>query len=125
MISKFGVCLKALRQNHQDTLKTLSQKLNISLPYLSAMEVGRRVVPVEIIKKIKDFYSLREEEYEELYNAAMLANQHVDLELSRMDDAKREVSMAFARKIEYADSELIERLRKALASDDKDQSTKC
>lgn len=122
MISRFGVCVKALREKHHDTLKTLSQKLNISLPYLSAMEVGRRLVPIDIIKKIKEIYNLTEKEYDDLFIATMETNQHVDLELSKMGEAQREVSMAFARKIENADPKLIEKLRKALATDEEDES---
>ena len=54
------------------------------------------------------------EEYDELYKATLDTNNHVDLELSKMNEAQREVSMVFARKIENADPELIEKLRKAL-----------
>ena len=121
MISSFGKVLKEYRNKNNDTLKTLSQKLEISLPYLSAMEVGRKQVPIEIVKKIKELYNLSEDEYNELYMAMLDSNNKVDLELSKMDEAQREVSMVFARKIENADPELVEKLRKVLMdSDDQD-----
>ena len=41
----------------------------------------------------------------------------VDIELSKMNEAQREVSMTFARRIENADPELLEKLRKALTDD--------
>lgn len=118
MISTFGRVLKEYRKKNDDTLKTLSQKLDISLPYLSAMEVGRKLVPIEIVQKIKELYNLTEVEYNTLYMAMLDSNNKVDIELSKMNEAQREVSMVFARKIENADSELIEKLRKVLMDDD-------
>ena len=121
MISSFGKVLKEYRKRNNDTLKTLSEKLDISLPYLSSMEVGRRMVTLEVIQKIKELYNLTDEEYNELYMAMLDTNNKVDLELSKMNEAQREVSMVFARKIENADPELVEKLRKVLMdSDDQD-----
>ncbi len=114
MISAFGKVLKDLRAKNNDTLKTLSEKLEISLPYLSAMEVGRRVVPMEVVGKIKEIYNLSSEDYNLLYSKAIETNQHVDLELSKMNEAQKEVSMVFARRIENADPVLLEKLKKVL-----------
>ena len=121
MISSFGKVLKVYRKRNNDTLKTLSEKLEISLPYLSSMEVGRRLVTLDVIQKVKELYDLSEEEYNDLYMAMLDTNNKVDLELSKMNEAQREVSMVFARKIENADPELIDKLRKVLLeSDDQD-----
>lgn len=119
MISSFGKVLKEYRKKNDDTLKTLSEKIGISLPYLSGMEVGRKIVTLEVVEKIRNVYALNEQEYNKLYMAMLDSNNKVDIELSKMNEAQREVSMVFARKIENADPELIEKLRKAL-SDDKD-----
>ena len=118
MISSFGKILKEYRKKNNDTLKTLSEKLEISLPYLSAMEVGRKLVPTEIVLKIKTIYCLSKKEYDDLYMAMLDSNNKVDIELSKMNDAQKEVSMVFARKIENADPELIEKLRKVLMDSD-------
>lgn len=82
------------------------------------MEVGRRLVTSDVIKKIRNVYNLNEEEFNELYMAMLDTNNKVDLELSKMNEAQREVSMAFAKKIENADRELIEKLRKLLMDSD-------
>ncbi len=118
MISSFGKVLKEYRKRNDDTLKTLSEKIGISLPYLSGMEVGRKIVTLEVVQKIKEVYSLTEEEYNTLYMAMLDSNNKVDIELSKMNEAQREVSMVFARKIENADPELIEKLRKVLMDSD-------
>lgn len=114
MVSSFGKVLKEYRKVNNDTLKTLSQKIDISLPYLSAMEVGRKIVTLEVVKRIKEVYNLNEKEYDDLYMAMLDSNNKVDIELSKMNEAQREVSRVFARKIENADPELVEKLRKVL-----------
>ena len=49
--------------------------------------------------------------------AIIETNQRVDIEIAKMNEAQKEVSIAFARKIENADPELLEKLRKALSDD--------
>ena len=121
MTSTFGRVLKKYRKIHNDTLKSLSDKLNISLPFLSSLEIGRRKVTIDVINKIRDLYCLNEKEYNELYIAMLDSNDKVSIELSKMNEAQREVSLAFARKIENADPQLLEKLRKVLVEiDDKD-----
>ena len=117
MVSAFGKVLKGYRKDNGDTLKNLASKLEISVPYLSSMEVGRRLVTIDVVTKIKDIYKLNESQYDELYTSMLESNNKVDLELSKMNDAQREVSMTFARRIENADPELLEKLRKALSDD--------
>ena len=118
MISSFGEILKIYRKKNNDTLKTLSEKIEISLPYLSSMEVGRRLVTSDVIKKIRDVYNLNEEEFNDLYMAMLDTNNKVDLELSKMNEVQREVSMVFARKIENADPELLMKLKNVLMETD-------
>ena len=117
MISKFGLCIRKFRLTIGESMRTMADKLGISATFLSAMEVGRKVVPIEYAKRIKELYDLDEEQYTELYEAIIETNQHVDIELAKMNEAQKEVSMVFARKIENADPELIEKLRKALLDD--------
>lgn len=114
MISKFGIVMRQFRSRTGESLRTMSSKLEISPAFLSAMEVGRRQIPQEYLPKIKNLYNLNDEDYIRLQEAAMETNNRVDIELSKMNEAQKAVSMTFARKIENADPELIEKLRKAL-----------
>lgn len=114
MVSKFGICLRKFRNETGESLRTMADKLDISAAFLSAMEVGRKFVPMEYAKKINEVYHLSEEQYIELYEAIVETNQHVDIEIAKMNEAQKEISMTFARKIENADPELLEKLRKVL-----------
>ena len=118
MISKFGLCIRKFRLTTGESLRSMAEKLNISATFLSAMEVGRKVVPMDYAKKIRDLYHLTDEQYAELYESIIETNQHVDIEIAKMNEAQKEVSMTFARKIENADPELVEKLRKVLMESD-------
>ncbi len=114
MVSNFGLVMREIRSKAGDSLRTCAAKLDISAPFLSAMEVGRRPIPSHYLEKIKSIYDLSEEEYTVLYNSVVETNKRVDIGIDRMTDAQKEVSVTFARKIENADSELVEKLRKVL-----------
>lgn len=114
MISAFGIVMRKIRGNTGDSLRTCATKLGITATFLSAMEVGRKSIPTYYPEKIKELYSLKEEEYIVLYNSMIETNKHVDIEIEKMNEAQKEVSMVFARKIENADPKLLEKLRKVL-----------
>ena len=118
MISSFGLFMRKIRSAAGDSLRTCATKLEITAPFLSAMEVGRRPIPIHYVEKIKNIYQLNDADYVELYNSVAETNKRVDLEIEKMNEAQREVSMTFARKIENADSELVEKLRKVLMESD-------
>ena len=112
MTSAFGLCMRKIRNG--ESLRTMAKKLEISPSFLSAMEVGRKTIPMDYVNKIKNVYSLNEEMYKELYESVIITNKHVDIEIEKMNEAQKETTMIFARKIENADPELIDKLRKAL-----------
>ena len=118
MISSFGLVMRKIRSKTGDSLRTCATKLEITAPFLSAMEVGRRPIPSHYLEKIKSIYDLSEEEYIELYNAVVETNKRVDIEIEKMNEAQREVSMVFARKIENADPELLMKLKNVLMETD-------
>lgn len=114
MASAFGLVMKKIRTKTGDSLRTCATKLEVTAAFLSAMEVGRKSIPMTYCDKISNLYGLNEEEHIELYNSIVETNEHVDIEISKMNEAQKEVSMAFARKIENSDPELVEKLRKVL-----------
>lgn len=116
MISAFGKCVRKIRGN--ESLRTMASKLGMSPSFLSAMEVGRKTVPMEYLQKIKEVYELTPEQETDLFDAIVETNGHVDIEVAKMEEAQKNVSMAFARKIETADPEMVEKLRKVLLDEE-------
>ena len=112
MVSAFGKCMRKIRG--EESLRTCAKRLEITPSFLSALEVGRRTVPDSYYEKIKDIYNLNEEESNELYESIIYTNQRVDIEIAKMNEAQQQTTVMFARKIENADPELIEKLQKVL-----------
>lgn len=117
MISKFGLYVREIRKKNNDSLRTMAKKLNVSAPFLSSMEVGRKVIPIDYIDKIRNLYNLSKEEVEKLEDSINETNNKVSIELEKMTEGQKEISLIFSRKIKNADPELIEKLRKVLEDD--------
>lgn len=116
MISAFGKCIRKIRG--KESLRTMASRLGISPSFLSAMEVGRKTVPMEYCQRIKEIYNITGEQETELFDAIVETNQHVDIEIAEMNEAQKETTMVFARTIEHADSEMVEKLRKVLLGEE-------
>lgn len=114
MVSNFGKCVRRIRDKQNDSLRQMAIKLGISAAFLSAMEVGRKQIPIEYAEKIKEIYDLSEEEKNELEDSIYETNERVPLELAAMNEAQKDVSLMFARKIKTADEELLKKLKEAL-----------
>lgn len=114
MISKFGLYIRKIREQKNDSLRQMAIKLGISAAFLSAMEVGRKQIPLEYVEKIKDIYNLTEEQEVELENSIYETNERVPIELAAMNEAQKDVSLMFARKIKTADEDLLRKLKEAL-----------
>lgn len=114
MISKFSICLREIREKENESLRKMAARLGITPAFLSAMEVGRKTIPFEYLEKIKSIYNLSEEQSIKLENSIYETNNRVNLELDIMNDAQKNISIMFARKIKNADEDLLKRLNEAL-----------
>ena len=85
MISKFGKCIRNIREQEKDSLRQMAIKLGISAAFLSAMEVGRKQIPLEYVEKIKVIYNLTEEQEVELGNSIYETNKSHKLTTEYLD----------------------------------------
>ena len=60
--TKFGEYMRILRIKHHEVMGDIAKLLGVTLPFLSAVENGRKNVPSEWVEKIVEHYSLKEEE---------------------------------------------------------------
>ncbi len=118
MISKFGLYIRKIREKENDSLRQMAIKLGISATFLSAMEVGRKQIPLEYVEKIKGIYDLTKEQVMELEDSIYETNERLPIELALMNDAQKDVSLMFARKIKTADEKLLEKLKEALLNEE-------
>lgn len=117
MVSEFGKFCRNMRLNTKESLRTMAKKLEVSAAFLSAMEVGRKPIPIEYIDRIASLYNLSEADRSELEESVYETNNKVSLELGNMTDLQKDVSVLFARKIKNADPELLKKLKDALENE--------
>uniref|UniRef100_UPI001ABAA4C7 helix-turn-helix domain-containing protein n=1 Tax=Bartonella taylorii TaxID=33046 RepID=UPI001ABAA4C7 len=61
MVTSFGKNLRKLRVDHSERLLDMAKKLDISVGFLSSVEIGKKSVPVGLEEKIIELYGLDQE----------------------------------------------------------------
>ena len=97
MVTEFGKILKIIRINSGDTAKNMADKLGISVPYLSAIENGRRDIPTVLPDKLIKAYNLSEKEQQKIRDAVVTSKDKVKIDLTDLAEKKRRVILALAK----------------------------
>jgi transcriptional regulator with XRE-family HTH domain len=113
-MTEYGAFIKTYRKLHKQTMSQMAEKLDVSVAFLSAMEVGKKSIPKEYVEKIAQAYKLSDEEKSRLEVAVFKTNAKIELDLTKLDQNKQDVAITFARKINTADQKTLEELRKIL-----------
>ena len=90
MATEFGKILRIIRINSGDTAKTMADKLGISVPYLNAIENGRRDIPSDLTDKVINVYTLSEKDQKNI-------KDKVKIDLTELAEKKRRVILALAQ----------------------------
>lgn len=67
--TSFGEFVRILRIKRHEVMGDMAKVLNVKVPFLSAVENGKKNVPSEWAEKIAMAYSLNDSEKDELYQA--------------------------------------------------------
>lgn len=117
---EFGMLLRKLRKENGESLQSLATKLDVGVPFLSLIENGKKLVPVEYGDKLIKIFNLNQETAIELRNSIDYSNKKISIDLGNMNDLQQEVSITFARTINNASQKKLEELRKLLESVDEE-----
>ncbi|EJF85934.1 helix-turn-helix domain-containing protein [Candidatus Bartonella washoeensis] len=61
MLTLFGKTLRKLRIDHSEYLLDMAKKLDVSVAFLSSVEIGKKSVPVGMEEKLIELYALDKE----------------------------------------------------------------
>ena len=117
MLTEFGKILRKLRIECGELIKDMAEKLGCTASYLSAVEIGKRPIPIGWADKIASCYSLNKEEAKKLEKAAMLDVKSIKIDVSGFQEDKREAALLFARRFKDLDEESVSSIRKLLDGD--------
>lgn len=114
MPNEFGRILRKIRIDHGEILKDMAVKLKVSSAYLSAMEVGKRIVPKKIIDEIVRIYLLDGDTATKLRIAAEENEKTIQIKIDTTTPEKRNAALVFARNFDNMDSALAEKIVKLM-----------
>lgn len=103
--TRFGEFVRILRIKHHQIMGDMAKVLNTSLPFLSAVENGKKNVPAEWIERLTVFYNLSVVERKELEEAVEESKTQYKLNVSLAGSNQRRAALQFARSFDSMDDE--------------------
>ena len=106
MISELGKELRKLRIDRNERLLDMADKLGRSSAFLSAVEVGRKSPPDDLVPKVIELYDLEEADAERLFTTSARSKDSFKLKAGSM--MARDTASLLARRFDtLTDDELV------------------
>ena len=103
--TKFGEFMRIQRIRHKETMSNTAILLGVTLPFVSAVETGKRNVPDNWFDIITKHYSLSVQEQQELSQAIAESKTQAKIDLTSATQSQRRVALQFQRSFEDLDDE--------------------
>lgn len=103
--TRFGEFVRILRIKHHEVMGDMAKFLGSSVPFLSAVENGKKNVPTEWIEKIIDHYSLNAVEQLELKMAIDESKTQYKIVAEHAGPNQRKAALQFARSFDGMDDD--------------------
>lgn len=112
--SKFGEFLRQQRIRHHEVMGDTAKMLGVSVPFLSAVESGKKNVPKAWINKLIEHYQLNSDQQVDLNHAIEESKTQLKLNLVSSTDSQKQAAFTFARSFDNIDEETAARIIKLL-----------
>ncbi len=116
--TRYGEVVRILRVKHHEVMADLAKVLNATLPFMSAVENGKKNVPNEWAELLIAHYSLNEEETAELYRAIEESKTQMKIDLTSSNNTQRSLAIQFQRSFEKLDEDTAAAIMKLLNKED-------
>ena len=103
--TSFGEFVRILRVKHHEVMGDMAKVLGASLPFLSAVENGKKNVPADWIGKITEHYGLTETEQHDLREAVEESKTQFKIVAGKAGNNQRKAALQFARSFDEMDDE--------------------
>ena len=103
--TSFGEFIRILRIKHHEVMGDMAKMLDVKIPFLSAVENGKKNVPADWIEKISNHYGLTAYEKTQLTNAVDESKTQYKISTLSSGINQRRAAMQFARSFEEMDDE--------------------
>lgn len=97
-----------------ELLLDMAKKLDVSPAFLSGVENGKRKIPEAWLSKISDLYRLSKERSARMKECYYDSNNEIEIELNGLQDSRRSLAIAFARKLSSISQSDLAKIQKIL-----------
>ena len=105
MRTSIGEFLRKRRLAKEQKLKDMAEILGVTSAFLSAVENGKKNMPDSWVRKIREEYSLTDEQCEQMKQSAMESQNFISLNMKNVSSINRELAVSFARQFDEMDEE--------------------
>mgnify|MGYP004443503131 FL=1 len=103
--TSFGEYVRILRIKHHEVMGDMAKVVGVSLPFLSAVENGKKNVPADWFDKLSEHYNLTNNEQLELKEAIEESKTHLKIITNGAGNNQRKAALQFARSFDDMDDE--------------------
>lgn len=112
--TKFGEFMRVQRVRHHEVMGDIAKVLGVKIPFISAVENGKRNVPENWFSLIAAHYNLSSVEAEELLQAIEDSKTQAKISLLSATPSQRQVALQFQRSFEQLDDDIANEILKIL-----------
>lgn len=103
--TSFGEFMRVLRVKNHEVMGDVAKMLEVKVPFLSAVENGKKNVPNEWIDKIVDHYNLDAKERKDLMEAIEESKTQYKIIMNDSGVNQRKAALRFARSFDGMDDD--------------------
>ena len=116
--TKYGEFMRVLRVKEHEVMGDTAKMLGVKIPFVSAVESGKRNVPEEWVPMIVEHYKLDQEKEAELLDAIESSKTQMKLNLVHASNTQRRLAVQCQRSFERLDEDTAEAIMKLLNKED-------
>lgn len=105
MLTKFGEYMRILRIKRNLVMKDTAVSLDVTTPFLSAVENGKKKIPDDWFEKISAIYDLESQDKKDLMVAIEQSQSKITLNLENCDEKQKELVFQFQRSFPNIDED--------------------
>lgn len=116
--TRYGEFIRILRVKHHEVMGDLAKVLDTTLPFMSAVENGKKNVPENWPVLLIEHYSLNANEITELYQSIEESKTQMKISLISANTTQRKLAVQFQRSFENLDEDTASAIMKLLNKED-------
>lgn len=112
--TEFGKYLRLLRVQHGEVLADAKLFLGVSTSFISAVELGKKLIPSDWFEKIVTHYKLEGEQINELKATIERSKKEIKFDIEFATPEQKDLTIQFQRSFKDLDDETIKEMKRIL-----------